>query len=79
MRERLIQILNEYFDIGDSYTYALTRDKRGFALGTIELDDFEEYTADTVAYIADYLIRSGVYVARWYDATRPYRHGGKRM
>lgn len=62
MRERLIQLLSQYFDIGDSYTYNLTRDKAGFAVGTVDLDDFEEYTEDDVANLADYLLENGVIV-----------------
>lgn len=60
MREQLIRLLNRYFDIGDSYTYNLTRDKAGFAVGTVDLDDFEEYTEDNVADLADHLIENGV-------------------
>lgn len=59
MRERLIQLLNRYFDIGDSYTYNLTRVKSAFAVGTVDLDDFEEYTEDDVANLADHLIEEG--------------------
>lgn len=62
MRERLIQLLSRYFDIGDSYTYNLTRVKSAFAVGTVDLDDFEEYTEDDVANLADYLINTGVIV-----------------
>lgn len=62
MRERLIQLLSRYFDIGDSYTYNLTRVKSAFAVGTIDLDDFEEYTEDDVADLADHLLDNGVIV-----------------
>lgn len=60
MRERLMELLNRYFDIGDSYTYNLTRVKSAFDVGTIGLDDFEEYTEDDVANLADHLIDNGV-------------------
>ena len=59
MRERLIQLLSRYFDIGDSYTYNLTRVKTAYDVGTIGLDDFEEYTEDDVANLADYLLKEG--------------------
>lgn len=62
MRERLIELLSRYFDIGDSYTYNLTRDKAGFAVGTVDLDDFEEYTDDDMTQLADHLIDNGVIV-----------------
>ena len=59
-REKLIAILDRYFDIGDSYAYNLTRVKSAFACGTVGLDDFEEFDEETVANIADYLIEHGV-------------------
>ncbi len=59
-RERLIQLLSRYFNIGDSYTYNLTRVKSAFDVGTVGLDDFEEYTEDNVADLADYLLEAGV-------------------
>lgn len=62
MRGRLIQLLSRYFDIGDSYTYNLARVKSSFAVGTVDLDDFEEYTEDDVANLADYLLDNGVIV-----------------
>ena len=55
IRERLIQLLSRYFNIGDSYTYNLTRVKTAFDVGTIGLDDFEEYTEGDVAGLAEYL------------------------
>lgn len=62
MRERLIQLLSQYFDIGDSYTYNLTRVKTAFDVGTVGLDDFEEYTDDDMMQLADHLIDNGVIV-----------------
>ena len=62
MRERLIQLLSRYFNIGDSYTYNLTRVKTAFDVGTIGLDDFEEYTEGDVTSLADYLLDNGVIV-----------------
>ena len=60
IRERLIQLLSRYFNIGDSYTYNLTRVKTAFDVGTIGLDDFEEYTEGDVAGLAEYLLEAGV-------------------
>ena len=62
MRERLTQLLSQYFNIGDSYTYNLTRVKTAFDVGTVGLDDFEEYTEDDVANLTDYLLDNGVIV-----------------
>ena len=62
VREKLMELLDKYFDIGDSYAYNLTRVKSAFACGTMGFDDFEEFDEETVAAIADYLIRNGVTV-----------------
>lgn len=59
MRERLIQLLSRYFNIGDSYTYNLKRVKSAFAVDTVYLEDFDEYTENDVANLADYLIEEG--------------------
>ena len=60
MRDKLIGLLSDYFGIGDSYHYTLNRVKEAFAIGTMGLDDFEEYSVETVEEIADYLIANGV-------------------
>ena len=60
MREKLIELLSMYFNIGDSYSYNLTRMKTAFASGTMGFDDFEEFDDDTIADIVDYLIAKGV-------------------
>lgn len=62
VREKLVELLSEYFDIGDSYAYNLTRVKSAFACGTMRLDDFVEFDDEVVADIADHLIANGVTV-----------------
>ena len=61
-RERLIELLNRYFTIGDSYAYNLTRVKEAFAIGTVDIDDFVEFDEEITADIADYLLENGVIV-----------------
>lgn len=56
-RERLIEILSKYFNIGDSYTYILTRIKEGFAVGTVTIDDFKEFDEENVVDLADYILK----------------------
>ena len=68
-REKLIELLANYFDIGDSYAYNLTRVKSAFACGTMGFDDFEEFDEETVEDIATHLIAHGVTVrerGRWH-------------
>ena len=68
MLEKLIAVLSDCFNIGDSYHYTLSRGKEAFALGTTGLDDFREYSEEDVAEIAEHLIANGVTVAvsgRW--------------
>ena len=62
VREKLVELLAEYFNIGDSYAYNLTRVKSAFACGTVGLDDFEEFDDETVEDIVSYLISNGVTV-----------------
>ena len=54
--ETLKNILKEYFGIGDSYTYELTRVKEAFAIGTMTFDDFVEWNEDNIEDLAQYII-----------------------
>ena len=55
----LQKILNEYFDIpNDTYAYNLTRVKSAFDVGTMTLDDFEEFTEDATRDLAEYIIKN---------------------
>lgn len=65
VREKLVELLAEYFNIGDSYAYNLIRVKSAFACGTVGLDDFEEFDDETVEDIASYLIDNGVTMQEW--------------
>ena len=65
VREKLVELLAEYFNIGDSYAYNITRVKSAFAYGTVGLDDFEEFDDETVKDIASYLTDNGVTVQEW--------------
>lgn len=56
--EKLINILSHYFNIGDSYTYELTRVKEAFELGTMGFDDFSEWDEENVSDLAEYIMKS---------------------
>ena len=64
--EMLRELLAQYFSIGDSYAYNLTRVKTAFGIGT---EDFEEFDDDTIADIVEYLVANGVTVLRWIPVT----------
>ena len=54
----LQEILNDYFDIpNDTYAYNLTRVKTAFDVGTMSLDDFEEFNEETTRDLAEYIIK----------------------
>jgi hypothetical protein len=59
--ENIKLVLDKYFDIGnDSYAYNLTRDKSAFGVGTISLDDFEEFDEEITTDIAEYLMKNAL-------------------
>lgn len=53
--DKLRQLLTEYFNIGDSYAHWLTRVKEAFAYGTVTLDDFEEFTEESIDDIIEFI------------------------
>lgn len=57
-KEKLYNILYDYFDIGDSYSYNLVRNKKGFSIGTITIDDFEEFDESIIEDLAIYIIQN---------------------
>ena len=56
LKEKLI----EYFNIGDSSAYYLTRVKGAFNIGTMTLDDFVEFTENDIDDLVDYLTKKEV-------------------
>lgn len=60
----LEELIAEYFDIGtnECMAYMCTRDKSAFSIGTMSLDDFEEFNDDICSDIADYLRKNNVVV-----------------
>lgn len=55
-REKLKEILMQYFDIGDSYAYNLTRVKEGFTVGTVTIEDFEEFDEEIIDDLVEYIL-----------------------
>ena len=56
-REKLMAVLREFFSIGDSFTYELTRVKSAFDIGTMSLDDFKEWEEEDISCLCDYILR----------------------
>ncbi len=54
----LQRTLNEYFNITDTYAYNLTRVKEAFEVGTVNIEDFEEFSEETTRDIAEYIIEA---------------------
>lgn len=50
--------LTRYFDIGDSYTFELTRSKEAFSVGTMTVDDFQEWDDEQVDDLVAYIKRA---------------------
>jgi len=55
-KEELVEILNQFFSIEDTDAYWLTRVKSAFDVGTVTIDDFEEFTNETIDELADFII-----------------------
>jgi len=51
-KDKMIGLLNDYFNISDTSAYWLTRVKEGFAYGTVTLDDFVEFDNETIEDLA---------------------------
>lgn len=79
VRKKLVELLAEYFNIGDSYAYNLTRVKSAFACGTVGLDDFEEFDDETVEDIASYIIDNGVTMHEQKSPCSLCGYGGKHL
>ena len=59
-RDKLMEVLSKYFGINDSdgsYTHELTRCKSAYSVGTMSMEDFEEWTEHNVADLADYVLK----------------------
>lgn len=53
LRDKIHSVINEHIDIDDTYAYHLTRVKEAFSVGTVTLEDFEEWTDADVADLTD--------------------------
>lgn len=54
-KEFLKKVLDDYFNITDTYTYNLTRVKEALEVGTVSIEDFEEFSEETTRDMAEYI------------------------
>lgn len=57
-KKNLIDVLTDYFGLNNSdgsYTYELTRVKEAFSVGTMTMDDFQEFDEEQIEDLANYL------------------------
>lgn len=57
-RDKLKELLMKYFTIGDSYSYNLTRVKEAFAVGTVSVEDFEEFDEEFIDDLVKYIMEN---------------------
>lgn len=57
-RETLIDYFSKWADIGDSYIFDLTRVKEAFAIGTMGLEDFQEWDEERITLLVDELLEA---------------------
>lgn len=58
--DELINALDEYFCMSDTYAFNLTRVKESRSCGTMTIDDFEEFDEETISDLAEFLINKGL-------------------
>lgn len=56
MKQLLAEAIKEHISINDTYVYNLTRDKQAFEVGTMTVDDFEEWNEEDVEGLADSIV-----------------------
>jgi hypothetical protein len=57
-KENLVEVLTDYFGLNNvdgTYTYELTRVKEAFSVGTMTMDDFEEFDEEQIEDLANHL------------------------
>ncbi len=64
-KEKLVEIFNQFFSMEDTDAYWLTRVKSAFAVGAVTIDDFEEFTDETINELANFVIEEIVCTANY--------------
>ncbi|OTN77096.1 hypothetical protein A5886_002176 [Enterococcus sp. 8G7_MSG3316] len=58
LKEKIVGVISKHLGLDDTYTYELTRDKSGFTVGTVDIEDFEEWTEENVGDLADSIVET---------------------
>lgn len=56
LKETIAEVISQHIALEDTYTYELTRTKSAFEVGTMSLEDFEEWTEENVADLAKAIV-----------------------
>lgn len=56
LKETIAEVISQHIALEDTYTYELKRAKSSFEVGTMSLDDFEEWTEENVDDLAKSIV-----------------------
>lgn len=56
LKEKISEAISTHISLDDTYTYELTRVKTAFEVGTMSLEDFEEWTDENVDDLAKSIV-----------------------
>ncbi|ENZ5663147.1 hypothetical protein ACGWY0_002424 [Enterococcus hirae] len=56
LKEKITEAISTHISLGDTYTYELTRVKTAFEVGTMSLEDFEEWSDENVNNLAESIV-----------------------
>ena len=56
LKEKISEVISTHISLDDTYTYELTRVKSAFEVGTISLEDFEEWSEKNVDDLAEAIV-----------------------
>lgn len=56
LKEKISEAISTHISLDDTYTYELTRVKTAFEVGTMSLEDFEEWSDENVNNLAESIV-----------------------
>lgn len=56
LKEKIAEAISKHISLEDTYTYELTRVKDAFEIGTVSLEDFEEWSEENVDDLAKTIV-----------------------